>query len=146
VSQSESGPQPAARSVAGVAVESDRVFLAQRIAGGNIGGKWEFPGGKIEPGESPAAALIREFHEELGVTVTVGDQIGECMFHSGAREFVVTAYKVTFAGQPRIRREHVSLKWFPSDLLPKLDLPESDMGLVPSVLEFIRKSRSADGV
>ncbi|MDR2110325.1 MAG: NUDIX domain-containing protein, partial [Spirochaetaceae bacterium] len=49
------------RSVAGIAVEGGRFFIAQRIPGGDLGGKWEFPGGKVEEGETDAEALIREY-------------------------------------------------------------------------------------
>ncbi|MBL4756283.1 MAG: (deoxy)nucleoside triphosphate pyrophosphohydrolase [Rhizobiales bacterium] len=48
----------------------DRVLLAQRPAGKSMAGLWEFPGGKVEPGEMPETALVRELHEELGIDVT----------------------------------------------------------------------------
>ena len=56
--------------VAAALIDADnRVLIAQRPPGKTLGGLWEFPGGKIEPGERPEAALIRELHEELGITV-----------------------------------------------------------------------------
>jgi 8-oxo-dGTP diphosphatase len=56
--------------VACALIDADgRVLLAQRPEGKTLAGLWEFPGGKLEPGERPEAALIRELHEELGITV-----------------------------------------------------------------------------
>ena len=46
-----------------------RILIAQRPPGGHVGGFWEFPGGKLQPGESPAEALVRELHEEIGIRV-----------------------------------------------------------------------------
>jgi 8-oxo-dGTP diphosphatase len=65
---------------AGVLVERGRVLLTQRKAGSHLAGAWEFPGGKVEPGEDPRAALVRELKEEIGVDVVVGD-ILEVTFH-----------------------------------------------------------------
>lgn len=132
---------PVARSVAGVVIRSNQVFLARRIAGGSIGGKWEFPGGKIEPGESDSAALVREFEEELGVKVEVDRAIGENLFSDGSRRFLVTAYHVRLSGMPFTREAHTAIEWFPVDMLPTLDLPDSDRGLVASVLAFARSRR-----
>lgn len=58
------------RVVAAVVHDGDRLLMTQRPPGGPLGLKWEFPGGKLEPGESPEAALVREVHEELGVRAT----------------------------------------------------------------------------
>jgi 8-oxo-dGTP diphosphatase len=68
--------QQAIPVVAAVIRRADgRVLLAQRLPGGPHGGLWEFPGGKVEDGETPEAALAREIREELGVTVVVGDPL-----------------------------------------------------------------------
>lgn len=59
--------------VAGLIVADDgRVLVSQRQPGGPLGGQWEFPGGKLEPGEAPTVGLVRELAEELGVAVEVG--------------------------------------------------------------------------
>jgi 8-oxo-dGTP diphosphatase len=65
---------------AGVVMEGGRVLLTQRKAGSHLAGLWEFPGGKVESGEDPRDALARELHEELGITVTVGE-IVDVAFH-----------------------------------------------------------------
>ena len=64
---------PATHVVAGVITDArGRVLLARRAEGSELAGLWEFPGGKVEPGESPEAALARELDEELGIEVDVG--------------------------------------------------------------------------
>src|SRR5580693_966156 len=65
---------------AGIVVEGGRVLLSQRKAGTHLAGAWEFPGGKVEPGEDPRAALRRELREELGIEAVVGE-IVEVTFH-----------------------------------------------------------------
>ncbi len=65
---------------AGVVVEGDRVLLSRRKQGTHLSGLWEFPGGKVEPGEDPREALRRELEEELGIDVTVGE-IVDVTFH-----------------------------------------------------------------
>ncbi len=60
---------------AGILIDGGRVLVCQRRAGSRFGLKWEFPGGKIEPGESPEACLERELMEELGVRVAVGPEV-----------------------------------------------------------------------
>ncbi len=64
--------------VAGVIVEEGRVLVAQRKKGSQLAGAWEFPGGKVEQGEDPRAALCRELREELGVEVQVGNILELC--------------------------------------------------------------------
>jgi 8-oxo-dGTP diphosphatase len=65
---------------AAVVVEDARVLLTRRKPGTHLAGAWEFPGGKVEPGEDPRAALVRELGEELGIDVSVGE-IVDVTFH-----------------------------------------------------------------
>ncbi len=68
---------------AGVVLEKGRVLLTQRKVGAHLEGLWEFPGGKVESGEDPRDALVRELREELGISVRVGDAV-DVTFHEYA--------------------------------------------------------------
>ncbi|MBL8628332.1 MAG: 8-oxo-dGTP diphosphatase MutT [Rhodospirillaceae bacterium] len=65
--------KPVVLVVAAALMTGKRVLLAQRPAGKSMAGLWEFPGGKVEPNETPEQALVRELHEELGITVQAAD-------------------------------------------------------------------------
>lgn len=65
---------------AGIVIEGGRVLITQRRRGSHLEGRWEFPGGKVEPGEDPRAALVRELREELGVEADAGEVV-EVTFH-----------------------------------------------------------------
>lgn len=112
--------------VAAVVERDGRFLLCQRPAHKRHGGLWEFPGGKLEPGESAEAAAHRELAEELGVKVLAfGDQLhalGDPDSH-----FVIEFHPVTIEGEP-VCLEHASLAWVALADLLSLDLAPSDRG------------------
>jgi 8-oxo-dGTP diphosphatase len=118
-------------SVAGIAVENGRVFIARRKAGGDMGGKWEFPGGKVEEGESDADALQREFLEELGVAVTVGPLLASGEFSHNGQQFALNGYRVFFASDNLRVTEHDECRWAALEELETLDFTDSDRLLFP---------------
>jgi 8-oxo-dGTP diphosphatase len=88
-----------------------RVLLAQRPAGKHLAGMWEFPGGKLEPGEEPLPALARELHEELGVTLQRADPLIRVPCHYVDRELLLDTWLVDqWAGTPE-SREGQALQW-----------------------------------
>jgi mutator protein MutT len=70
-------PERVVEVVAAVIERAGRILIARRRAGGHLGGRWEFPGGKRQAGETPEAALVREIREELDVAVTVGELLDD---------------------------------------------------------------------
>lgn len=117
------------QSVAGIVRRNGRFLLARRKPGGDIGGKWEFPGGKIDPGETPQAALEREFFEEFRVVVRVGPRLATAPFiHRGTR-FSVAAYSIELVDDGLYLIEHTEFGWFSAGEVDLLDLPESDRAL-----------------
>jgi len=104
--------QESARVVVAAVIERDGLILAARRTGPpELAGRWEFPGGKSEPGESDPEALVRECREELGVLIAVGERIGpEYSIPSGA--MVVRTYFATIEeGEPRALESHDELTW-----------------------------------
>jgi len=125
------------KSIAGIAIRGNLVFVAKRQAGGAMGGKWEFPGGKSEPGESVDQTAQREFEEEFGLTVRVGRTIGESTFNNGRKQYELVAVLVAFEGEPRELKEHDSCMWVDAPALQLLDLADSDRSLLPCVLPLL---------
>lgn len=104
--------QESTRVVVAAVIERDGLILAARRVGPpQLAGRWEFPGGKVEPGESEAAALIRECEEELGVRIAVGDRIGPQYEAAGASMVVRTYFAAIEAGEPRAAGSHDALRW-----------------------------------
>jgi len=127
--------EPLARSVACILERGSKVFLARRGPGGPLGGKWEFPGGKVEPGEGDREALARELAEEFGASVTVGDLVTEETFSHRGRPRLLAAYHATLAeGSKLVPAEHVELRWVMPEELAGLDLVDSDRKLLPALL------------
>lgn len=99
------------RIVAAAIRDGDRILAAQRSQPESMRGKWEFPGGKVEPGESLRTALVRECLEELGTDVVVGPELGRVELDSDA---VLVLFDVRLApGAPQPSPlEHLALGWF----------------------------------
>jgi 8-oxo-dGTP diphosphatase len=117
--------------VAGLLVGPDgRVLISQRRADQALPLAWEFPGGKVEPGEAPVAALARELREELGVEVAVG-RIWDVLFHAyPAFDLVMLVYACRLvAGEPRAV-EVADVAWVPVGELPAWDILPADRPLV----------------
>jgi len=120
-------------SVCGILRRGNTFLAAKRAPGGDLGGKWEFPGGKAEEGESPQDALSREFHEELNLSITVGESLGEGgFFHKGVW-IRLLAFQVEAQGEPVLGPDHSETLWANWNVLNSLDLAPSDM----QVLEWI---------
>ncbi|MDC3979251.1 (deoxy)nucleoside triphosphate pyrophosphohydrolase [Polyangium jinanense] len=120
---------------AAVLVEEGRVLLTQRKRGTHLAGAWEFPGGKVEPGEDPRAALVRELREEIGMEVSVGDPV-EVTFHRYPEKSVLLLFfAVTRAvGSPDPQALDVAdVKWAgPEDLQDEL-FPPADVAILSKV-------------
>jgi 8-oxo-dGTP diphosphatase len=106
-----------------------RILLTQRRADQPMPLKWEFPGGKVEPGEAPVDALAREIREELGCDARVG-RIDEVVFHAYAEfDLYMLVYACTLAGTPR-PVEVADVRWVPPPELGGFDVLPADVALV----------------
>ncbi len=116
-----------------------RVLLAQRPAGKSMAGLWEFPGGKIEPGETPEAALIRELHEELGID-TFASCLAPLTFASHAYDGfhllmpLFACRKWQGIPQPR---EGQSLAWVRGGDLRSYPMPPADVPLIAILRDWL---------
>jgi len=130
-------PEPRARKlvVAGLIIGDGRVLITQRRADQALPLQWEFPGGKVEPGEAPVAALVRELREEIGVEVAVG-RIWDVLFHAyPAFDLVMLVYACRIVeGDPRTV-EVADLRWVPPGELPAWDILPADRPLVQRIVD-----------
>lgn len=117
-----------------------RVLLAQRPAGKNMGGLWEFPGGKMEPGETPEQTLIRELREELGITVKEAC-LAPFSFasHSYADFHLLMPLYICrrWEGIPQVQEEHTAIKWVRPAQLTDYPMPPADVPLVPMLRDLL---------
>lgn len=120
--------------VAAVIERGGLILIGQRKPGKWHALKWEFPGGKVEPGEEPAAALARELQEELGVSAEIGAVIADYGYQYPDRSpirlifFAVTRFKGDIEN-----REYQDLRWTERRRLPEYDFLEGDLDFVRSL-------------
>lgn len=127
------------RSVAGILLQGGKAFIAKRGPKGTFSGCWEFPGGKVEPGESDEEALAREFEEEFGIAVTARKLLGEARFPHRGKERILAAWLIDLAPfhRPKLL-EHEEVAWAGSSELGSLRLVDSDRKLLEYVLPLLR--------
>lgn len=119
--------------VGAVIVRDGLVLCAQRGPDGSLAGKWEFPGGKVEHGESGRLALAREIDEELHCVVEVGDEIATTRYDDGRVVVVLTTFWCrVVSGVPQLT-EHTDLRWVGPGELGGLDWAPADVPAVELV-------------
>jgi 8-oxo-dGTP diphosphatase len=126
------------RSVAGICLRDGKAFVAMRGSAGSCAGLWEFPGGKVEPGESDEAALVREFDEEFGIEARPLRLLGETAFDHGGSARALAAWLIELPPYADIElREHERTAWASPEELDCLDLVDSDRKLVGFVRDCL---------
>lgn len=130
------GADTAVHVVAAALVRDGRVLAARRSAPHRLAGGWEFPGGKVEPGEDEVGALARECHEELGVEVAVGAQLAETT--GGGIRLVLFAAALA-SGQPAPLEDHDELRWLGVDEVDSVAWLPIDRILLPAVTGHLRE-------
>ncbi len=123
---------------AGVIHRGGQVLLGQRRRGDRHALKWEFPGGKVEAGESPQQALVRELSEEVQIVAKVGPELAryEHDYPSGSRVHLLFFAVTEFSGEPK-GKVFEQILWVPLAQLPAVDFLEGD-------LDFVRRLARGD--
>lgn len=121
--------------VAGALIAGRTLLVAQRARPPELAGLWELPGGKVAPGESEAAALVRELDEELGIKVVVGARLGEDVVLN--EDITLRAFLVTRLGGSISAREHRALYWVTVEELDGLAWVPADRAWLPELVRAL---------
>ncbi|HEJ8098842.1 TPA: pyrimidine (deoxy)nucleoside triphosphate diphosphatase [Serratia marcescens] len=128
--------------VAAILEQNGRILLAQRGAGSDQAGLWEFPGGKVEAGESQPEALARELDEELGICARIGNYVGSNQWQQGERLIRLHAWQVAeFSGELQ-QRCHSALVWVTPQQAQEYALAPADVPLLAEYIAAQGDSRS----
>lgn len=123
-----------AQIVAAVIEENGKILIAKRKPSGAFGGKWEFPGGKIEPGETPEAALKRELKEEFDIETEVGAFFHLVKFRYYFIPLALVAYKVRHVSGEFKINDHEEIKWVRPEEFSSYDFMNADKPVVRKLL------------
>jgi 8-oxo-dGTP diphosphatase len=120
--------------VGAVIIKGDKVLCAQRGANQSLALKWEFPGGKIEAGESPQQALAREIHEEMQCSINIGKQTEYTVHEYEFGVVHLTTFYCTLVEGTPVLTEHAAIKWLPYHELASLDWAPADIPAIRTIM------------
>ena len=122
--------------VAGAIIKDGKVFAAQRGKSGKTAFKWEFPGGKINPGETPEQALARELFEELSIKVQVHELIYSVVDEYDDLILHIATYRCTLISGTPTLSEHLAMQWSTKDELDKLTFSPADDPVLEKIINL----------
>lgn len=123
--------------VAAIIIKDSRIFAAERGYGSNKG-KWEFPGGKIEEGEAPEAALKREINEELDTKISVGELVADVNWEYPEFSLYMKCYICDIVSGDLLLKEHANAKWLSIDEIYSVDWLEADRKILDKLICFLQ--------
>lgn len=126
------------RVVAAIIIENDKVFATQRGYGKFKDG-WEFPGGKIEPGETPEEAIVREIKEELDTEVEVIELLDTVEYDYPNFHLSMGCFICKIKSGDLVLKEHEAAKWLTKDTLGSVEWLPADMGLVREIEKYLKE-------
>ena len=121
--------------MAAIIKDENRLLIAKRHSKDPLGGKWEFPGGKIEPGETPQVCLVREIKEELGVDVEIGPFYDDNVYSSQDHDIHLLFYWAGIINGEVIPVVHDDLKWTTIEELANFDFAPADIPIVKRLMK-----------
>lgn len=127
------------RVVGAIIQRGDTVFAARRNPERSAGGLWEFPGGKVEPGETPEQALSRELEEELAINVTIGALIDRSTGDVAGKTIELSCYEASLLGpEPSSSTDHDAMTWVSLDQLHELVWAPGDVPIIERLPQKLR--------
>ncbi len=129
------------RSIACIDYRNGKLLIAKRKSGGDMGERWEFPGGKIEEGEDFTQAINREMLEEFGCKVKIFEQLAKADFVHNGKNCTVNAFRVEFENdgvdKPFVLTEHTRTQWVSPDQILSRSFVDSDLSLFPQIKQSL---------
>lgn len=127
--------QNSKKVIAALIQRDNKFFIAQRAKKDELYGKWEFPGGKMEPGETEPECLRRELFEEFGIEAEVGDYFCTVRFFHRGNPMQMLVFRVlSFTGEIDLK-EHQDGRWVTKEDLNNYDFPEPDKPVIAKLLQ-----------
>jgi 8-oxo-dGTP diphosphatase len=139
----ESRNKPIIKVTCAIIERDGRVLAAQRSEAMSMSLKWEFPGGKLEDGEDPAACLIREIREELGVDVRILHALSPVLHDYGTWTIELLPFICEITSGGIVLHEHRAITWKEPRQLLDLDWPDADIPVIREYLEYSAKGECA---
>ena len=124
------------RVVAAIIIHEDKIFATQRGYGEFKDG-WEFPGGKIEPGETSKEALVREIKEELDIEIEVKDFLETVEYDYPEFHLSMDCFFCTIRSGELVLKEHEAAKWLTAETLESVEWLPADKGLIEGIREYL---------
>ena len=126
------------RVVAAIIIDAGKVFATQRGYGEFKGG-WEFPGGKIDAGETPEEALVREIQEELDTEIEVGELLDTVEYDYPNFHLSMDCFICKIKAGDLVLKEHEAAKWLTKETLNSVEWLPADLGLIGKIEEYLLK-------
>jgi len=130
--------------VAAAIVLDGQCLIGRRLPGGSAGELWEFPGGKVEAGETPERALVREIQEELGIDIEVGALLGRSETHTEERHLILDLYLARWRAGELEARAHSELRWTDAELPDPALFAAADRPLLAPVAAHLERATRRD--
>lgn len=131
---------------AAILIKGQAILLMRRAPGENLAGKWEFPGGKLEAGETPEGCLQRELQEELGIKANVGQHVCDSLYNYPSGSILLKSYFVEWwTGNIRLR-VHDKMQWVDYKELLSFELAPADIEIarkIQGIIDNVQLTRSS---
>ena len=125
------------RVTAAILEKDGKILIAKRKTGDELfAGLWEFPGGKVEEGETPEKCMARELKEELDIEVEIGELITSNKHKYPQGIFELLAYRVKHISGEMVLNDHEEMKWATADDMPRFEFPPADL----PIIKYLRNS------
>ncbi len=132
------------RVAAAIIIQDDKVFATQRGYGAFKDG-WEFPGGKIEDGETPREALVREIKEELDTEIEVTDFLETVEYDYPDFHLSMDCFFCTIRSGELVLKEHEAARWLTAETLDSVEWLPADLGLVADIKKYLTDRKTGSG-